>query len=184
MRVPRTFVFVDLSGFTNYTAANGDDAAGRLLGAFRSITREVASERGRAHRQVARRRLHDRGGRPGGVHRVRPRARAPLGRGVRPAARCGSAWPPVTPCCSRATTTSGRPSTWPPACATPPVPFEVLLPTMQIERLPRGRRGHLRSATSSCAGSPGRSTWSSSAVRPVLAASHDTGELWTRTPFI
>ena len=26
MRVPRTFAFVDLSGFTNYTAAFGDDA--------------------------------------------------------------------------------------------------------------------------------------------------------------
>ena len=25
MRVPRTFAFVDLSGFTNYTAAYGDD---------------------------------------------------------------------------------------------------------------------------------------------------------------
>jgi class 3 adenylate cyclase len=46
MRVPRTFVFVDLSGFTNYTAAYGDDAAGRILSAFRSIAREVASERG------------------------------------------------------------------------------------------------------------------------------------------
>ena len=46
MRVPRTFVFVDLSGFTNYTAAYGDDAAGRILSAFRSITREVASESG------------------------------------------------------------------------------------------------------------------------------------------
>jgi len=46
MRVPRTFAFVDLSGFTNYTAAFGDDAAGRLLGAFRSLTREIASERG------------------------------------------------------------------------------------------------------------------------------------------
>jgi hypothetical protein len=34
MRVPRTFGFVDLSGFTNYTAAFGDDAAGRILGAF------------------------------------------------------------------------------------------------------------------------------------------------------
>ena len=31
MRVPRTFVFVDLSGFTNYTAAYGDDAAACLL---------------------------------------------------------------------------------------------------------------------------------------------------------
>jgi adenylate cyclase len=46
MRVPRTFVFVDLSGFTNYTAVAGDDAAGRLLGAFRTMTREIASERG------------------------------------------------------------------------------------------------------------------------------------------
>jgi len=46
MRVPRTFVFVDLSGFTNYTAAYGDDAAGRVLAAFRSVVRSVASERG------------------------------------------------------------------------------------------------------------------------------------------
>lgn len=46
MRVPRTFAFVDLSGFTNYTAAFGDDAAGRLLGAFRTIVRAVASDRG------------------------------------------------------------------------------------------------------------------------------------------
>ena len=46
MRVPRTFVFVDLSGFANYTAAFGDDAAGRILGAFRTIVRAVASERG------------------------------------------------------------------------------------------------------------------------------------------
>ena len=46
MRVPRTFVFVDLSGFTNYTAAFGDDAAGRILSTFRGIVRTVASDRG------------------------------------------------------------------------------------------------------------------------------------------
>lgn len=46
MRVPRTFVFVDLSGFTNYTAAFGDDAAGRVLSTFRAIVRTVASDRG------------------------------------------------------------------------------------------------------------------------------------------
>lgn len=46
MRVPRTFVFLDLSGFTNYTAAYGDDAAGRILGTFRTLVREIASERG------------------------------------------------------------------------------------------------------------------------------------------
>ena len=46
MRVPRTFIFLDLSGFTNYTAAYGDDAAGRILGTFRALVREIASERG------------------------------------------------------------------------------------------------------------------------------------------
>jgi class 3 adenylate cyclase len=46
MRVPRTFAFLDLSGFTNYTAAYGDDAAGRILGTFRTLVREVASQRG------------------------------------------------------------------------------------------------------------------------------------------
>jgi adenylate cyclase len=46
MRVPRTFAFVDLSGFTNYTAAFGDEAAGRVLSAFRAIARDVASEHG------------------------------------------------------------------------------------------------------------------------------------------
>ena len=39
MRVLRTFAFADLSGFTNYTAENGDDAAGRVLGEFRAVTR-------------------------------------------------------------------------------------------------------------------------------------------------
>src|SRR5204863_1422219 len=46
MRVPRTFVFADLSGFTNYTAEHGDDAAAFLLSAFRGVAREVASDRG------------------------------------------------------------------------------------------------------------------------------------------
>jgi adenylate cyclase len=46
MRVPRTFAFVDLSGFTNYTAAFGDDAAGRILSAFRAIARDLASAHG------------------------------------------------------------------------------------------------------------------------------------------
>jgi class 3 adenylate cyclase len=46
MRVPRTFCFLDLSGFTNYTAAYGDDAAGRILSTFRTLVREIASERG------------------------------------------------------------------------------------------------------------------------------------------
>ena len=44
--MPRTFVFLDLSGFTNYTAAYGDEAAGRILSTFRTLVREVSSERG------------------------------------------------------------------------------------------------------------------------------------------
>jgi class 3 adenylate cyclase len=46
VRVPRTFVFVDLSGFTSFTASQGDDAAGRLLAQFRNLIRQVASDRG------------------------------------------------------------------------------------------------------------------------------------------
>ena len=46
MRVPRTFVFCDLTGFTNFTAQQGDNAAGRLLANFRAATRAVASDRG------------------------------------------------------------------------------------------------------------------------------------------
>jgi adenylate cyclase len=46
MRVLRTFAFADLSGFTNYTAENGDDAAGRILSEFRATTRRLSSDRG------------------------------------------------------------------------------------------------------------------------------------------
>ncbi len=46
MRFPRTFIFVDLSGFTNFTETNGDSRATKLLGDFRAVTRAVASERG------------------------------------------------------------------------------------------------------------------------------------------
>ncbi|MFM7821073.1 MAG: adenylate/guanylate cyclase domain-containing protein [Actinomycetota bacterium] len=46
MRFPRTFIFVDLSGFTNYTETNGDRRATKLLGEFRAVARAVASERG------------------------------------------------------------------------------------------------------------------------------------------
>ena len=46
MRVPRTFVFVDISGFTRFTTENGDDAAGRLLASWRAVTRDTASETG------------------------------------------------------------------------------------------------------------------------------------------
>lgn len=46
MRFPRTFIFVDLSGFTNYTEMNGDEAATELLARFRAIARAVGSHHG------------------------------------------------------------------------------------------------------------------------------------------
>jgi len=46
MKVERTFVFVDLSGFTKYTADNGDTSAGNVLTKFRAEVRDVAANWG------------------------------------------------------------------------------------------------------------------------------------------
>lgn len=46
MRFPRTFIFVDLSGFTNYMETKGDRKATALLAEFRAVARAIASERG------------------------------------------------------------------------------------------------------------------------------------------
>ncbi len=46
MRVPRTFAFVDLSGFTRFTDLHGDDEAVAVLAQFRSSVRSIASDVG------------------------------------------------------------------------------------------------------------------------------------------
>ena len=46
MRFGRTFIFVDLSGFTNYTESFGDGAAAHLLTQFRGVARAVGSHQG------------------------------------------------------------------------------------------------------------------------------------------
>jgi adenylate cyclase len=46
VRVGRAFAFVDLSGFTTFTAVHGDDEAGNVLTEFRRVIREVSSRRG------------------------------------------------------------------------------------------------------------------------------------------
>jgi class 3 adenylate cyclase len=46
MRFPRTFVFVDLSGFTHFIETHGDRKGTKLLAAFRAVARDVASARG------------------------------------------------------------------------------------------------------------------------------------------
>ena len=110
MRVPRTFVFVDLSGFTNYTAEHGDDAAGRLLCDV-------------PHRHPARSPPTGACGWPSGwataawswpsTRRTCVAFALDLEREATagPALRCpcASGWPPGTPCCSRVTTTSAPP---------------------------------------------------------------------------
>jgi adenylate cyclase len=44
--VERAFVFVDLCGFTEFMATNGEHAAVQALNAFRNLTREIAARRG------------------------------------------------------------------------------------------------------------------------------------------
>lgn len=46
LNIDRTFVFADLSGFTQYTRENGPHEAVKLLGEFRRVTRNVAAKRG------------------------------------------------------------------------------------------------------------------------------------------
>ena len=45
-RVDRTFAFIDLSGFTAFTDAEGDGAAVRVLEEFRRTVRWVVARRG------------------------------------------------------------------------------------------------------------------------------------------
>jgi adenylate cyclase len=46
VRVQRAFAFVDLAGFSNLTAREGDERAVTLLGEFRALLREICSRRG------------------------------------------------------------------------------------------------------------------------------------------
>jgi adenylate cyclase len=44
--VARAFIFLDLCGFTSFTASHGEEAAIDQLRTFRSLTREIAARRG------------------------------------------------------------------------------------------------------------------------------------------
>jgi class 3 adenylate cyclase len=46
MRVPRSFAFVDLSGFTRFTDLHGDDEAVAVLSQFRTEVRSITSDVG------------------------------------------------------------------------------------------------------------------------------------------
>ena len=182
MRVPRTFAFIDLSGFTNYTAAYGDDAAGRILSAFRSLVREIASERGvriakwlgdgcmmvSVDQQAAITFALDLENRSAEVC-------APLSLRVGLASGyallfdgddyIGSAVNMASRLCDIAG------------------PFETLMPTMQIERLPEGVVARPYGEVE-LRGFPGTIDLVELSGQPVATPLNDTSELWTRSPFL
>ncbi len=181
MRVPRTFIFVDLSGFTNYTAAFGDDAAGRILSTFRAIVRDVASERGV---RIAKW-LGD------GCMVVSVQQSDGLTFVLDLEQRAADVCAPLTVRAGIATGHAllfegddyiGSAVNMAARLCDYARGVEVLMPTMQIERLPEGvvakPYGDIE-----LRGFPGPINVVELTGQPV-AASVDAGDLWTRTPFI
>jgi adenylate cyclase len=182
MRVPRTFVFLDLGGFTNYTAENGDDASGRLLSAFRAIVRDVASERGvRIAKWLGDGCMFvsvDQTDAIAAVLDLESRSReacAPLSLRAGIASGyallfegddyIGSAVNMAARLCDAA-------EGW-----------EVLMPTSQIERLPKGAISKHHSKIS-LRGFPDPIDVVALTGIAEATTRNDTGELWTRSPFV
>lgn len=181
MRVPRTFIFADLSGFTNYTAAFGDDAAGRLLAAFRALAREVASETGvRIAKWLGDGLMAVSVDNASGIQFALDLGRrsadvcAPLSLRVGIASGhallfegddyIGSAVNMASRLCDVASA------------------FEVLMPSMQLDQLPEGviATPHIDVELRGFPGPIGVVSLSGSAQG---LSPNDTGELWTRMPF-
>jgi adenylate cyclase len=179
MRVPRTFVFLDLAGFTDYTARFGDDAAGRLLGAFRIIVREVASERGV---RIAKW-LGD------GCMIVAVEQADAVAFLLDLQSRAADVCAPLT---LRSGVASGYAllfegddyigSAVNMAARLCDVagPYEVLIPTTGLERLPEGVSATAHDPVT-LAGFPGEIEVFALTGTPSAPDRHDTGELWTRS---
>jgi adenylate cyclase len=182
MRVPRTFVFVDLSGFTNYTGAFGDDAAGRLLSAFRTIVRQVASERGvriakwlgdgcmtvsveQAHSIEFTLDLHVRSAEVCSPLTVRAGIASGYALLFEGDDYIGSAVNMASRLCDVAAN------------------HQVLIPAMGIERLPDGITAAPAGAVT-LAGFPGEIEVLELTGNPRPASQNDTGELWTHSPML
>ena len=182
MRVPRTFAFLDLSGFTNYTAAFGDDAAGRLLGAFRTIVREVASERGV---RIAKW-LGD------GCMIVSVDQADAIAFTLDLENRSAEVCSPLTLRAGLATGYAllfegddyiGSAVNMAARLCDIAGHYEVLIPTMGLERLPEGVTATPHGAVE-LAGFPGAIEVYELTGVPTAPDRNDTGELWTRSPFI
>jgi class 3 adenylate cyclase len=182
MRVPRTFAFVDLSGFTNYTAANGDDAAGRILSSFRAICRDVASERGvriakwlgdgcmvvaveQPDAIAFALELEERSAVPCAPLSLRVGIATGLALLFEGDDYIGSAVNMAARLCDAADA------------------FEVLIPTSNIETLPSGVRTEPHKPLE-LRGFPGPIDVCNLVGDPVVDGRNDTGELWTRSPFV
>ncbi len=182
MRVPRTFAFVDLSGFTNYTAAFGDDAAGRLLGAFRTIVRQVASERGV---RIAKW-LGD------GCMVVAVDQADAVAFTLDLEARASAVCTPLTLRAGVATGYAllfegddyiGSAVNMAARLCDTAKGYEVLMPTMHLERLPAGITATPHGNVE-LRGFPGPIEIVELTGTPDPAPQNDTGELWTRQPFV
>lgn len=182
MRVPRTFAFIDLSGFTNYTAAYGDDAAGRILTAFRSLVREIASERGV---RIAKW-LGD------GCMMVSVDQDAAVTFALDLEQRAGEVCAPLALRVGLASGYAllfdgddyiGSAVNMASRLCDVAGPFEVLMPTMQIERLPEGVVAQPYGEVE-LRGFPGTIDIVELSGTPVATSLNDTSELWTRSPFL
>ena len=181
MRVPRTFVFVDLTGFTNYTAAYGDDAAGRILGAFRTLAREIASEQGV---RIAKW-LGD------GCMIVSTEQSYAISFALELERRSAEICAPLSVRVGIATGHAllfegddyiGSAVNMASRLCDVAGPFEVLMPTMQIERLPQGVMVSPHGEVE-LRGFPGPVDVVELSGNPDVPLRNDTGELWTRLPF-
>ena len=182
MRVPRTFVFLDLSGFTNYTAAFGDDAAGRILSAFRTLVRQVASDRGV---RIAKW-LGD------GCMVVSVDQADAIAFTLDLESKAVEVCSPLTLRAGLATGYAllfegddyiGSAVNMASRLCDIADAYEVLIPTMGLERLPEGVVATPHGAVE-LAGFPGAIEVFELSGVPSEPSRNDTGELWTRTPFI
>lgn len=182
MRVPRTFVFVDISGFTNYTTNNGDVAAGALLANWRRVTRDLASDTGV---RIAKW-LGD------GCMIVAVDQRDAVAFALRLQKQSGAACAPLSVRVGIVTGDAllfegddyiGTAVNMAARICDAAGPFEVLIPADQVDHLPDG--------VDTTAHEPLHLRGLNEAIQvvalsgePRLAARNDTGELWTRSPFV
>lgn len=182
MRVPRTFVFVDISGFTNFTTENGDDAAGRLLASWRAVTRDVASETGV---RIAKW-LGD------GCMIVAVDQRDAVTFSLELQKRSATACAPLSIRIGMASGLAllfegddyiGTAVNMAARLCDAAEPYEVIIPTEQVENLPEGviTTPHVSLTLRGLNEAIPVVTLTGEASN---AARNDTGELWTRSPFV